>query len=299
MNEIQAKLRGTGVALVTPFNQNDEIDFDALGKVIDYTIQGGVEYLVSLGTTGESVTLSSAEKEKVLQYTIERIAGRVPLVAGCGGNNTKTVIADIKKIPVTGVDAILSVSPYYNKPNQEGIFRHYDAIATESPLPVILYNVPSRTGAHVNSATTLKLAVKHKNIIATKEASGNLDEISEIIANRPDGFLVISGDDALTLPITNLGGDGVISVIANAYPAIFSEMVRKGLSGEAKRATELHFKILDVIHLIFKDGSPGGVKSLLKAMGICNDFLRLPLAPVNEKLASQINAFQKNVPDQI
>jgi len=284
------KFRGTGVALVTPFKENGQVDFEGLKKVIDHTIRGKVEYLVSLGTTGESATLTKDEKIKVLDFTIETVKGRVPLVAGFGGNNTNEVIESIKHFHFKGIDAILSVSPYYNKPAQEGIYRHFRAIAEASPVPVILYNVPSRTASNIQAQTTLRIAHDAKNIIGIKEASGDFQQIMTILRDKPDDFFVVSGDDAITFPLVFLGCDGVISVVANAFPKEFSEMVRAALNYDVIRARNLHYKLLEIISLLFREGSPGGVKCALELLGICGSDVRLPLAPVSENLKKEVQS---------
>jgi 4-hydroxy-tetrahydrodipicolinate synthase len=276
------KFRGTGVAIVTPFKNNNEVDFEGLENVTNHIINGKCEYIVILGTTGETATLNKQEKQQVVD-TIKRVNnGRVPLIMGIGGNNTAEVLDTIAHFDFTGIDAVLSVSPYYNKPNQQGLIFHYTAIADASPRPVILYNVPGRTGSNMTAATTLTLA-KHPNIIGMKEASGNMEQCMQIIKNRPEGFLVISGDDALTLPLLGAGMDGVISVIANAYPTDFSEMTRLALAGNFEAARKLHYKLLDLSITIFADGSPGGIKEILNYMSICGTHVRLPLAPVGEE----------------
>lgn len=281
------KFKGTGVAIVTPFNSNEEIDFAGLGKVTEHIINGKCEYIVVLGTTGESVTLTKDEKKQVAD-TIKRVNnGRVPLVIGIGGSNTREVLDYISHFDFTGFDAVLSVSPYYNKPNQQGIINHYTAIADASPLPIILYNVPGRTGVNMTAATTLKLA-QHKNIIAMKEASGNFEQCMQIIKNKPEGFLVISGDDAITLPLVAAGMDGVISVIANAYPADFSEMVRLALAGNFDAARKLHYKLLDHSITIFADGSPGGIKEILNHLNLCGTAVRPPLANVSAEVKTKL-----------
>lgn len=285
----QHRFRGTGVALVTPFDGHGKIDFPALKRLIEHVLaEGGVDYLVSLGTTGESATLNAEEKSAVLAFTAQTNAGRKPLVAGFGGNNTAAVCAAIQAQDFTGIDGILSVSPYYNKPTQEGIYRHYMAIDAVAPRPLILYNVPGRTSSNIGSETTLRLAHDGQNISAVKEASGDFDQIGRILAARPEGFAVLSGDDALTLPQLALGIDGVISVVANAWPQAFSGMVRSALSGEWHAAREGHFQLAAVLPLLFSEGNPGGVKAALKAMGIMEEALRLPLAPISEGLRGQI-----------
>ncbi len=284
------QFRGTGVALVTPFNEDGSIDFDGLKNVIEHDIKGGVEYLVSLGTTGESATLSSEEKLAVLRFTTKAVNKRVPLVAGFGGNNTHELVESIKSFDFEGYDALLSASPYYNKPTQEGIYQHYKAVAAASPVPVILYNVPGRTSSNITAETTLRLARDFKNIIAVKEASGNFDQVMQIIKYRPEGFLVISGDDLITLPLIACGADGVISVIGNAIPADFSEMVRLALKNDFVAARKLHYKLTDLTNLLFVEGNPGGVKAVLKQLGIGTDQVRLPLWRISNELTTKLEA---------
>ncbi len=281
------KFKGTGVAIVTPFKTNGEVDVEGLEKVTEHIISGGVEYIVMLGTTGETATQSKDEKQLVVD-TIKRVNNnRVPLVMGIGGNNTQEIIATIQDFNFEGIDAVLSVSPYYNKPNQQGIINHYTAIANASPRPIILYNVPGRTGSNMTAATTLHLA-KHDNIIGMKEASGNMEQCMEIIKNKPEGFLVISGEDALTYPFMSLGMDGVISVVAHAYPKDFSDMVCLCLKGDFVAARKLHYRILDISTTIFADGSPGGIKAILEHMSICGSTVRMPLAPVSEEVKNKL-----------
>ncbi len=281
-------LSGTGVAIITPFRKDGSIDFHALDKLIEYQVENGIGYFVVMGTTGESVTLTDDEKEAVLSYIKERVAKRLPIVVGIGGNNTQSVINNIKNTNFEDVSALLSVAPYYNKPSQNGIFLHYKTIASVSPVPVIIYNVPGRTSVNIDADTTLKLANEVKNIIATKEASGDLAQIMEIIKNRPDGFKVISGDDALTLTMIMLGGDGVISVIANACPQEFSSMVKYALNGDCAKAREIHYQLLDLINALFEEGSPAGVKALLSMKGYIENSLRLPLTPISNELNQKI-----------
>ena len=282
------KFHGTGVAVVTPFQTNGQVDYDGLKNVINYLIDGGVEYLVSLGTTGESATLSQAEKDKVWAYTAEVAAGRVNLIAGIGSNNTHEVVEQIKKFKIAGYDAILSASPAYNKPTQEGIYQHYKAIAEVASLPIILYNVPSRTGSNISAETTVRLAHDFKNIIGIKEASGNFDQFNQIMRDKPEEFLFISGDDPVTLPMMALGAVGVISVIGNALPRQFSDMTRLCLAGDFKAAQKIHSQLIDFTRLMFVEGSPAGVKVALKHLGICGDTLRLPLVQVSEATATKI-----------
>ncbi len=282
------KFHGTGVAMVTPFNTDGSIDHSGLKNIIDYIISGGVEYIVSLGTTGEAATLSSDEKKEIWELTAEHTAGRVPLIAGIGGNNTAEVVRDIKKFENSAYDAVLSVSPYYSKPSQEGIYQHYQAIAEASDLPVLLYNVPGRTGMNMTADTTLRLAHDFKNIIGTKEASGNFDQFNIIIRDKPEDFLFISGDDAIALPLISAGAVGVISVIGNALPGILSTMVRMCLDGKFIEAQPLHYSLIEFTSLCFAEGNPGGVKSALNLLKICQDNLRLPLVKVGADTTSKI-----------
>jgi 4-hydroxy-tetrahydrodipicolinate synthase len=277
------QLKGTGVAIVTPFNKDNTVDYKSLGKLVDFIIKGGVEYVVVLGTTGESVNLSAEEKKSVVTHVIENVDKRVPIVLGLGGNNTQEILSSFKVASdFNHIDAILSVSPYYNKPNQRGIYQHYKAISEQSPVPIILYNVPGRTSSNMTADTTLKLAEEFKNIIAMKEASGNLEQCMKIIKYKPKDFLLISGDDMLTLPILAAGGDGVISVVANAYPKDFSDMARHMLAGNLREAQQLHYKLTDIIEQLFADGNPAGIKAVLEMMNICSANLRLPLVKVNK-----------------
>jgi len=278
------KFRGTGVALVTPFDKKGSIDFHSLEKVINHVIKGGVDYVVSLGTTGETPVLSSDEKAAIVKLTVKTVRKRVSVVVGIGGNNTQEVINTINRFDLRGVDGVLSVSPYYNKPGQRGIVEHYKAVAGVCPLPIIVYNVPGRTGSNITAETMLKLAREVKNIIAVKEASGNFDQIMQIIKHKPKDFLVISGDDLITLPIIASGGDGVISVIANAFPREFSEMTNQALAGNYLKARELHYKIDEFTRLIFADGNPAGVKCLLNNMKLAPPYVRLPLVQVNSQV---------------
>jgi 4-hydroxy-tetrahydrodipicolinate synthase len=282
------KFHGTGVAMVTPFHPNGDVDFDGLEAVINHIIGGGVEYLVSLGTTGESATLNKDEKKAVWKRTVEFTNSRVPLIAGIGGNNTYEVLKDIEEFDTTGYDAILSVSPYYNKPTQEGIYQHYKAIAENSPLPIFIYNVPGRTGSSISADTTLRLAHDFKNIIATKEASGNFDQFNYIMRNKPEDFLFISGDDPVTLPMIAMGAAGIISVIGNAVPRQFSDMIRLCLKGDFINARPLHYKLIEFTSLVFAEGNPAGVKHALKELGICGDTVRLPLTSIGSQTATKI-----------
>lgn len=269
--------------MVTPFNADGSIDHSGLKNVIDHIISGGAEYIVSLGTTGEAATLSSDEKKEIWEATAEHTAGRVPLVAGIGGNNTAEVVRDLKKFDTKAFDAVLSVSPYYSKPTQEGIYQHYKAISESSELPVLLYNVPGRTSMNITVDTTLRLAHDFKNIIGTKEASGSFDQFNLIIRDKPDDFLLISGDDAIALPLISAGAVGVISVIGNALPGILSTMVRMCLDGKFIEAQPLHYSMIEFTALCFTEGNPSGVKSALKLLGLCDDKLRLPLVNISSK----------------
>jgi 4-hydroxy-tetrahydrodipicolinate synthase len=280
--------RGTGVAIVTPFTKEGSIDWEALQRLINFLSNGKVEYLVVMGTTGENVTISKEEKQEIFSFVARHNLAGLPLVAGIGGNNTTEVLDGLRKTELSGYSAILSVSPYYNKPNQQGIFHHYKLISEHSQLPVIMYNVPGRTGMNVTAETTIRIANECPNIIATKEASGNFDQIMQIIKHKPAGFEVISGDDAITLPMIALGSIGVISVVANAYPAQFSDMVRLALEGEYPAARKIHYKFIDIISTIFEEGSPSGVKAFMCEMGICGNYFRMPVYPVSDKLMGKI-----------
>ncbi len=282
------KFIGTGVAIITPFNEDKSVDYSSLEKLVEHLITNGIDYLVVQGTTGESVTLTKEEKEETLAFIIKVNNGRLPIVLGIGGNSTAAVIDAFRSTDLAGVQAILSVSPYYNKPTQEGIYQHYKAVSEVSTLPIILYNVPGRTASNILPKTTLRLARDFDNIVAIKEASGSLEQCMEIINNKPEGFLVISGDDALTLPMIASGGDGVISVLANAFPRGFSDMVLAALSSNMVRAKELHYKYFEMIHYLFVEGNPAGVKAALKVLGITGDAVRLPLVNVSEKTFKKI-----------
>lgn len=288
-----SKFLGTGVAMVTPFLQDGGIDFKGLEKTIEHLINGKIEYIVVMGTTAESATLTNEEKIQIFEFTAQKVKKRLPLVAGIGGNNTSEIVSAVSQFHIDGYEAILSVVPYYNKPTQEGIFQHYKAIAEAATLPIILYNVPGRTGVTMSAATTLRLAKTVKNIIAVKEASGNFDIFNEIAANKPVGFDLISGDDPATLPMIALGAVGVISVIGNAVPLAFSDMVRTCLKGDFKAAQPAHFSLLEFTRLCFVEGNPAGVKAGMKELGICDDNVRLPLVKVSEetraKIVSEIN----------
>lgn len=279
---------GTGVALVTPFKRDQSVDVEALHRIVEHVITNGVDYLVALGTTSEAPVLKENEKALVLQTILKANNGRVPVVLGIGGNDTAAIVQQIKQTDFTGIAGILSVTPYYNKPNQRGLFEHYSTIAAVCPVPIILYNVPGRTGINMKAATTLELARSHKNIVAVKEASADVGQIMQIIAKKPENFHVISGDDALTLPLIAAGASGVISVIANALCKDFSGMVKAQLNNDQQLARQLHYKIFPFYDLLFAEGNPAGVKALLFDMMLCENILRLPLTPVSDELFEQI-----------
>tara|TARA_B100001142_G_scaffold292270_1_gene311018 strand:- start:951 stop:1829 length:879 start_codon:yes stop_codon:yes gene_type:complete len=281
-------IKGTGVALVTPFNEDFSIDFKSLENIINNVINGGVDFLVVLGTTGESVVLNKYERREVIDFCIRINNNRLPIVLGLGSNNTLDLIKEIKLTNFSGIDAILSVSPYYNKPTQDGIYLHYSMIAEVSPVPIIIYNVPGRTATNITSDTTIRLANDFKNIIAIKEASGDLKQIEQIIKYRPKDFLVLSGDDELTLKIIDLGGDGVIAVIGQAYPEIFSNMVSQIIKGNIKRAIEFHKSLVLIYPPLYNDGNPAGIKASLNIMGICKNVVRPPLVPVSESVYNKL-----------
>ena len=291
---MNSKFVGTGVALVTPFNSDLSIDHKALSNIVEYNIKNGTEYLVICGTTGESVTLTKQEKKEVIATIIEANQGKLPLVLGIGGNNTAAIIDEIKSTDLSQIDAVLSVSPYYSKPTQEGIYQHFKAISEASPIDIILYNVPGRTSKNIEAKTTLRLANEFKNVVAVKEAGNNMAQYLELIKNKPDGFLIISGDDDLALGVTLAGGAGVISVIGQAFPKEFSEMIRLGLKGDAKEAYKLHFKLMDVIGYIFEENNPAGIKSVFEALNLCQDTVRLPLVPASKALKQKIERFVNN-----
>ncbi len=282
------KLRGVGTALVTPFRNDGTIDFTALKDLIEFQIDNNVNFLTILGTTSESATMTNSEKNAVVDFIIETVNGRIPVVVGCGGNNTSQVIDSIKELNKPGVDAILSVVPYYNKPTQNGLFQHFKAIANSTDLPIILYNVPGRTASNLTADTTLKLAREFKNIIAIKEASPDFSQAMQIVKNKPDDFLVLSGDDALTLPLLSCGFDGVISVVSNAFPSEFSTMVWDALNGGFAKARVNHYKLIDIIESMFEQGNPAGIKAFLTLKGFIENNLRLPLVPVSGNLFAKI-----------
>lgn len=280
-------LRGFGIALITPFKNDESVDYEALVRLVDYQIQNNTDYLVVLGTTAETPTLTEEEKEQIIETVVNRVNGRIPIVLGLGGNNTASVVKQLKERNFDGIDAILSVVPYYNKPSQEGIYQHYKAIAEASPLPVILYNVPGRTGVNMTAETTLRLANEFKNLVAIKEASGDMTQMDDIIKRKPDNFDVISGDDGITFPLITLGAIGVISVIGNALPKEFSRMTRLALAGDYQNALTIHHTFSELFSLLFVDGNPAGVKCMLHMMGYIENKLRLPLVP------TRITTFEK------
>lgn len=288
---MNSKFLGTGVALVTPFKKDLSIDHEALANIVNFNIDNGTDYLVICGTTAESVTITKQEKQEVIQTISKANNGRLPLVLGIGGNNTMQVIEEIKTTNLNGIDAILSVSPYYTKPTQEGIYQHFKAISEVSPIPVILYNVPGRTSKNMEPETTLRLAKDFKNIIGIKEAGNNIMQYYKLLKSKPDDFLIISGDDDLALGVVLAGGAGVISVIGQAFPKDFSNMIRLGLKGESVEAFKLHYKLMDVIGYIFEENNPAGIKAVFKALNLCDDTVRLPLVPASKELQTKIIDF--------
>jgi 4-hydroxy-tetrahydrodipicolinate synthase len=289
-----ADLKGVGVALVTPFKANGSVDCDALERVIDYTIKGQVNYLVVLGTTGEASTLTADEKKTIINCAYEKGGNRTPIVVGVGGNNTQEVIENIKSLPLEKASAILSVTPYYNKPSQEGIYQHFAAIARSTDKNIILYNVPGRTSVNISAETTIRLAQDFKNIIGIKEASGNMVQCMRLVKDAPEGFLLISGDDHLTLPLIACGFHGVISVAANCVASTFSQMVHRALDGEFAIARKIHFKMLDVMDLLFAENNPAGVKAFMAEMHLIENYLRLPLVPLSESLHEKVRLLSEN-----
>ena len=278
---------GTGVALITPFNEDYSVDYKSLENIVEFTLSNGADFLVALGTTSEAPTLTQEEKNEVLKTIIRTANGRCPIMLGMGGNNTMSLVESMKNQDFTGVDGILCVVPYYNKPNQNGMKAHFKAVADNSPVPVVLYNVPGRVGVNLQSATCVELA-QHPNIIAVKEASGNLQQIMEILRDKPSDFDVLSGDDGITQPMMALGAKGVISVAANGYPDVFCPMVTSMLNNDAENALSLHYKMLKMNNLIFADGNPAGIKALMASRGLCKNVLRLPLVPANESVQNAI-----------
>lgn len=290
---LRNQLKGTGVALVTPFKSNSDIDFDALGRVIDSVINNGVEYVVSLGTTGETPTLDKQEKADIVNYTFEKAAGRVPVVIGIGGNNTHALLKDFETLPVEKAAAILSAAPYYNKPSQEGIFQHYKTLAEAAQKPILIYNVPGRTGRNIEPSTTIRLANEVQNIGGIKEAGNSMMQIMKVLRDRPEDFLVLSGDDDLVLPELACGIDGVISVAANCFPKEFSEMVRLGLMGDFEQARKIHLDLVEVYELLFVENNPAGVKAFLTQQGLIENNLRLPLVPLSDAVHEKVKGCLK------
>jgi len=289
---IRQTLRGTGVAVVTPFNQNHSVDFDALGRLIDHLIDSGVNYIVSLGTTGETPTLTKDEKIAIINHTFDKVNNRVPVVVGVGGNNTLHTVEELKTLPLEKATAILSTAPYYNKPSQEGLYQHYKALADVSPKPILLYNVPGRTGKNLEPETTIRLA-QHPNIVGIKEASNNFAQSIRLLIERPEDFLVVSGDDDLAMPQVAAGMDGVISVAANAFPKEFSQMIQYALNNNAKEAAKINLQLFDVYLLLFAENNPAGVKCFLNQQGLIQNYLRLPLVPLSQPIEEKIKAYLK------
>lgn len=287
--------RGLGIALITPFKQDGSVDYPSLEKLVEYQLENGADFLCILATTGETPCLTSDEKEKIKELVINKVKGQIPIVVGCGGNNTAAVVEELKNGNFKGIDGILSVCPYYNKPSQEGLYQHFKAIANATDLPVILYNVPGRTGINMKAETTVRLATDCENVVAVKEASGNLEQVDEILKNKPDGFAVLSGDDSLTYPMIACGADGVISVIGNALPKEFSRMCRLERRGEFEAAVKIHHKFTDLYSLLFVDGNPAGVKALLHEMGFIENVLRLPLVPTRVATVQKMSQILKDL----
>lgn len=287
--------RGLGIALITPFNEDQSVDFEALDRLLEYQLDNGADFLCILATTGETPCLTQEEREQIQQFVIEKVNGRIPIVVGCGGNNTAAVVQELKTRNFKGVDGILSVCPYYNKPSQEGLYQHFKHIADATSLPVILYNVPGRTGINMKAETTVRLANDCENIVAVKEASGNLEQVDEILKNKPEGFAVLSGDDSLTYPMIACGAEGVISVIGNALPKEFSRMCRLEKRGEFEAAVKIHHKFTDLYSLLFVDGNPAGVKALLHEMGFIKNILRLPLVPTRVATVQKMSQILKGL----
>ena len=290
---LRQQLRGTGVAIVTPFQADFSIDYVALDRIIDFMITGGVEYVVTMGTTGETPTISKKEKRAIIEYTYEKVDGRVPVVVGVGGNNTAELVEELESLPLEAATAVLSASPYYSKPSQEGLFQHYKVLAAASPKPLLLYNVPGRTGRNLNAATTIRLAREVKNIAGIKEASGDMAQCMEILRDRPEDFLVVSGDDALAFPQIAVGMDGVISVAANSWPKNFTEMIRLALKGDLKAAKALNDKLIAGYEIIFAENNPAGVKAAMSELKLIGNHVRLPLVPLSEGVHTRLRAYLK------
>lgn len=291
---LRTQLSRTGVALITPFKQNNEVDFDALERVINYVLEGGVNYVITLGTTGETPTISKQEKLDIIQFTYEKVNNRVPVIVGIGGNNTAEIINDLQHYPLDKAAAVLSASPYYSKPSQEGLFQHYKALAEASPKPILLYNVPGRTGRNVAASTTLRLAHEVPNIAGIKEATDDINQCMEILKGRPENFLVVSGDDALILPQIACGMDGVISVAANCFPKDFSTMINYCLQGNFAAARKIHYQLLEAYHLLFVENNPAGVKAFMYEQGLIENVLRLPVVPLSKGVQDKVKAFLKD-----
>ncbi len=289
--DLTQTLRGTGVAIITAFRNDKQVDYTALGKLIDFIISGKVEYIVTLGTTGESPVVSKEEKADIIRFTYDRVASRVPVVVGVGGNDTNAVVKELQSLPLEKATAVLSASPYYNKPSQEGLFQHYRVLAEASPKPILLYNVPGRTGRNLTAATTLRLAHEVNNIVGIKEASGDMQQCMEILRDKPDDFLVVSGDDALALPQIACGMTGVISVVANAFPLRFSDMVRLCLQQNFAEAKKINDRLMPSYDLMFSENNPAGVKAFLYEMGLVENEMRLPVVPVSDELQQKIKAY--------
>lgn len=291
---LRTTLKGTGVALVTPFKANYDVDLDALARTIDYVVNGNVDYIVTLGTTGETPTLSREEKIAIIQFTYEKVAGRKPVVVGIGGNNTRELVHDLQTFPLEKAVAVLSASPYYNKPSQEGIFQHYKALAAASPKPILLYNVPGRTGRNMTAATSIRLAREVENIAGIKEASGDMAQCLQLLRDRPENFLVVSGDDALAFPQIACGMDGVISVAANAFPSDFSNMVRAALAGDLQKAKQLNDPLIKAYDLMFAENNPAGVKAFMADMQLLENHLRLPMTALSAPIHAEVKSFLSN-----
>ncbi len=287
--------RGLGIALITPFTENGAVDYDAMKRIVEYQLSNGADFLCILATTGETPCLTKQEKEDIKKYIIDLVAGRIPILMGCGGNNTSAVVDELQNGDFKGIDGILSVCPYYNKPSQEGLYQHFKAISLATSLPIVLYNVPGRTGINLKAETTVRLARECENIVAIKEASGSLEQVDEILKNKPEGFAVLSGDDSLTYPMIACGADGVISVIGNALPKEFSRMIRLEKNGEFEAAVKIHHKFTDLYSLLFVDGNPAGVKALLHEMGYIKNVLRLPLVPTRVATVQKMSQILKDL----
>lgn len=295
MTTLRKQFSGTGVAIVTPFLADGQIDWNSFRNIIEHNINGGIEYLVVLGTTGESATVHGEEKQQVFRFVSETVVGRCGLMAGIGNYDTRNVVNDLRKFDLTGYQAVLSVGPYYNKPSQEGLFRHFEAVNEATPLPVMIYNVPSRTGQNMTADTQLRIARTCKNIFATKEASGNFEQIMMLLKNKPAGFMVISGDDGIALPMIAAGAEGVVSVVANAYPRPFSDMIRFCLQHKFDAAQSINLQFAELIPALFSEGSPGGIKAILAEMGLCEVYSRLPVVPVSDAHRERIRELMKHV----